>query len=180
MVDAEVVEEGGRASEGDEAAAEVETDLDALLAERDRERDEYLALAQRARADFENYRRRAGARGGRGRAARAGDARARHAAGARQPRAGAAAAGVDPAGRPDPAGERRARRSRPDALAEGVALVYGELGGALERAGVDAFDPVGERFDPTLHEAISTGEAGASEPGPCSRRSSAATASTRR
>src|SRR3954469_11400202 len=37
-------------------AAEVEHDLDALLADVKRERDEYLALAQRARADFENYR----------------------------------------------------------------------------------------------------------------------------
>ena len=58
IVDAEVVEDGRRATEGDEAAAWVETDLDALLAERTRERDEHLALAQRARADFENYRRR--------------------------------------------------------------------------------------------------------------------------
>src|SRR6188768_2718789 len=59
IVDAEVVEDDGRpVSEGDEAAAWVETDLDALLAERTRERDEHLELAQRARADFENYRRR--------------------------------------------------------------------------------------------------------------------------
>ena len=52
VVDAEVVDEG------EQAASEVEIDLDALLAERTRERDEHLELAQRARADFENYRRR--------------------------------------------------------------------------------------------------------------------------
>src|SRR5919199_1809302 len=40
-------------------AAELEQDLDALLADLKSERDEYLQLAQRARADFENYRKRA-------------------------------------------------------------------------------------------------------------------------
>src|SRR5581483_10529477 len=42
-----------------ESAAAVDADLDALLADVRRERDEYLELAQRARADFENYRKRA-------------------------------------------------------------------------------------------------------------------------
>ncbi|MQA76840.1 MAG: nucleotide exchange factor GrpE, partial [Solirubrobacterales bacterium] len=37
----------------------VEEDLDSLVADLRRERDEYLELAQRARADFENYRKRA-------------------------------------------------------------------------------------------------------------------------
>jgi len=46
IVDAEVVEDGRRATEGDEAAAWVETDLDALLAERTRERDEHHVRAQ--------------------------------------------------------------------------------------------------------------------------------------
>src|SRR5262245_58561962 len=36
----------------------VEKDLDALLEDVRRERDEYLDLAQRAKADFENYRKR--------------------------------------------------------------------------------------------------------------------------
>ncbi len=42
-----------------ESAAAVDADLDALLADVRRERDEYLEIAQRARADFENYRKRA-------------------------------------------------------------------------------------------------------------------------
>ena len=42
-----------------ESAAAVDADLDALLADVQRERDEYLEIAQRARADFENYRKRA-------------------------------------------------------------------------------------------------------------------------
>ena len=54
----------------------VDGDLDALLTDTQRERDEYLELAQRTRADFENYRRRAARRRG-GRAARQGRARPR-------------------------------------------------------------------------------------------------------
>ena len=47
------------AADADEAAAvEVEKDFDALFDETKRERDEYLELAQRTRADFENYRKR--------------------------------------------------------------------------------------------------------------------------
>ncbi|MCB0874640.1 MAG: nucleotide exchange factor GrpE [Solirubrobacterales bacterium] len=154
VIDAEVVEED------EQAAAEVETDLDALLAERTRERDEHLELAQRARADFDNYRRRVKAelaeaeqRG------RAGLARGVLPALDNLERA-LAAAGVDPAERPDPGGEAPSEEvSARDALAEGVALVYRELGLALERSGVVAFDPVGERFDPAEHEAVATGEA---------------------
>src|SRR6476659_9768061 len=41
------------------SAAAVDADLDALLADVRRERDKYLEIAQRARADFENYRKRA-------------------------------------------------------------------------------------------------------------------------
>jgi molecular chaperone GrpE len=161
VVDAEVVEDDGRrVTEGDEAAAWVETDLDALLAERTRVRDEHLALAQRARADFENYRRRVKAeladaeqRG------RANLARGVLPALDNLERA-LVAAGVDPVERPDPAGEAPSEEvSARDALAEGVALVYRELGAALERSGVVSFDPVGEQFDPSEHEAIATGEA---------------------
>jgi molecular chaperone GrpE len=161
VVDAEVVGEDAReVSENERAAAVVETDLDALLAERTRERDEHLALAQRARADFENYRRRVKAeladaeqRG------RANLARGVLPALDNLERAHVAA-GVDPVERPDPAGEAPSEEvSARDALAEGVALVYRELGAALERSGVVSFDPVGEQFDPSEHEAIATGEA---------------------
>jgi len=155
IVDAEVVEEVA----GD-GAAEVETDLDALLAERTRERDEHLELAQRARADFENYRRRVKAEVAeaeqRGRAALA-----RNVLPALDNLERAlVAAGVDPEARARTAGEAPSEEvSARDALAEGVALVYRELAAALERTGVVAFDPVGERFDPAQHEAIATGEA---------------------
>ena len=160
VVDAEVVDEG------EQAASEVEIDLDALLAERTRERDEHLELAQRARADFENYRRRVKAEIAeaeqRGRASLA---RGVLPALDNLERA-LVAAGVDPAGRPDPRGEAPSEEvSARDALAEGVALVYRELGAALERSGVVAFDPIGERFDPAQHEAIATGQADGVENG---------------
>ena len=50
-----------------------------------------------------------------------------------------------------------------DHLAEGVRLVHVELVNTLERNGIKAFDPAGEPFDPTFHEALSTrpGENGA-------------------
>src|SRR5882724_4188301 len=70
ILDAEVVEEASTAATntpagstaGDDAggngdADQVERDLDELGATK-RERDEYLELAQRTRADFENYRKR--------------------------------------------------------------------------------------------------------------------------
>ena len=45
-----------------------------------------------------------------------------------------------------------------DHLAEGVRLVHVELVNTLERNGIKAFDPAGEPFDPTVHEAISMRE----------------------
>ncbi len=51
-------------------------------------------------------------------------------------------------------------------VARGLELVHGELIGTLGRAGVEAFDPAGERFDPTHSEAISIAPAPAgTEPG---------------
>ena len=72
-----------------DAAADLDQDLDALLADVTRERDEYLDLAQRAKADFENYRKRAARESAEARAARQGGAGARADALDRQPRAGA-------------------------------------------------------------------------------------------
>ncbi len=41
-----------------------------------------------------------------------------------------------------------------DPLLAGVRLVRSELGAALARLGVEAFAPLGEVFDPNLHEAV--------------------------
>ena len=44
--------------EGPGDTSKVEADLDALVDDVKRERDEYLELAKRTKADFENYRKR--------------------------------------------------------------------------------------------------------------------------
>ena len=133
-------------------AAEVETDLDALLEDTKRERDEYLALAQRAKADFENYRKRAQ------RDASEAEKRGRaKLANALLPSVdnlerAMLAAGVNPNTDPTVSEEVTAQ----EALARGVALVHAELQNSLARSGVEPFDPLGEKFDPATSEAIST------------------------
>jgi molecular chaperone GrpE len=147
-------------AESDDAAAQsVERDLDEMLAEVRRERDEYLEIAQRARADFENYRKRA-AREAREaeRRGKAGLARELLPALDNLERA-LRAAGIDlDAGAGSQTEEEAPSEevSAHEALARGVALVYRELRATLERLGVETYDPTGERFDPTLHEALST------------------------
>ena len=109
------------------------------LAVAERQRDEYLALAQRTQADFENFRRRA--------------ARDTAAAGAR------AKAGLVRELLPVVDNLERALASAgagDEGLAHGVRLVHTELVGALERAGIQGYAPAGEPFDPQVHEAIST------------------------
>jgi molecular chaperone GrpE len=108
--------------------------------------EDYLALAQRVQADFENYRKRA--------------AREAAAAGER------ARSGLVRELLPIVDNLERALASAEDGeqhLAEGVRLVHSELIAVLERNGIEQFDPSGEKFDPTEHEALSVrdeGEAG--------------------
>jgi molecular chaperone GrpE len=142
-----------------ESAAAVDADLDALLADVKRERDEYLEIAQRARADFENYRKRA-VRETR-EAERRGKAElARELVPALDNLERALrAAGIDPeTGTPSgqhPGEAPSEEISAHEALARGVALVYGELRAALQRAGVETYDPTGEKFDPETSEVLS-------------------------
>jgi molecular chaperone GrpE len=141
-----------------ESAAAVDADLDALLADVKRERDEYLEIARRARADFENYRKRA-ARETQDAERRGKAALARELVPALDNLERALrAAGIDPeSGTAEAqAGEAPSEEvSAHEALARGVALVYGELRAALARAGVETYDPTGERFDPATSEALS-------------------------
>ena len=118
------------------------------LARAERERDEYLDLARRTQADFENYRKRA--------------AREAAAAGER------AKSGLVRELLPIVDNLERALKSAGDGeqhLAEGVQLVHSELIAVLERNGVEQFDPAGERFDPTEHEALSMREQDGAESG---------------
>ena len=107
------------------------------------EPEDYLALAQRIQADFENYRKRA--------------AREAAAAGER------AKGGLVRELLPVVDNLERALASAEEGeqhLAEGVRLVHSELIAVLERNGVEQFDPAGEKFDPAEHEALSVREEG--------------------
>jgi molecular chaperone GrpE len=137
---AEEVESTEEVEEVDEAA-EPEDELTVAQ----RERGEYLALAQRTQADFENYRKRA-ARD----AAAAGERAKSGLVRELLPVVDNLERALDVVA----AGERD--ESRPDDhLADGVRLVHSELVSVLARNGVEAFDPRGEKFDPELHEALS-------------------------
>jgi len=129
--------EGTRDGSEEGAAEQVAHDLDELTATK-RERDEYLELAQRTRADFENYRKRV--------AAQADEALRR----------GKAELAREIVPVLDNLDRALNAAEGDEALAKGVALVRDELRAILERAGVEAYDPAGERFDPSWHEAIST------------------------
>jgi molecular chaperone GrpE len=128
----------GQAPREDEAA-EIEGDLDELV-KTARQRDEYLALAQRTQADFENYRKRV----------------AREAAAARDRGVGSLAKELLPA--LDNLDRALEAAAEDDPLLQGVRLVRTELKGALARAGIESFCPLGEPFDPSVHEAVATAE----------------------
>jgi molecular chaperone GrpE len=127
--------------------AGLDGELEELVAKAS-ERDEYLALAQRTKADFENYRKRVA------REAAAAESRglarlARELLPALDSLDRALAASAD-------AGE---------ALLEGLRLVQRELLGALERADIESYGAVGEQFDPELHEAVAQQPFEGREPG---------------
>ena len=109
-----------------------------------RERDEYLALAQRTQADFENYRKRVG------REATDAEARGRGAL------ARSLLPVLDNLERALAAAEPIDRDTAPNHLAHGVKLVYEELAGVLRGAGIESYSPQGEAFDPDWHEAMMT------------------------
>ena len=108
--------------------------------------EDYLALAQRVQADFQNYRKRV--------------ARETAAAGER------ARSGLVRELLPIVDNLERALASAEEGeqhLAQGVRLVHSELIAVLERNGVEQFNPEGDKFDPSEHEALSVRNDG--EPG---------------
>lgn len=126
-----------------DGAAELQGDLDELgkLAAK---RDEYLALAQRTQADFENYRKRV----------------ARESALAQERGVAKLAKELLPAidnlERAIVEIALATGETDKDPLLGGVRLVLSELTAALARVGVESFSPAGEAFDPSLHEAMAT------------------------
>lgn len=147
VVEAEVVEEEApETPEGDSGAESAPVDE---LSQARAERDEYLDLAQRTRADFENYRKRAAA-----------DVEAATLRGRLEVVSGVIGA-LDNIERVlraedlDPAdclgGELPDGASVP---LQGVIVAWRDLNQALAGIGVEGYDPQGEAFDPNLHEAL--------------------------
>jgi molecular chaperone GrpE len=134
--EAERMGDAAEAAEQLEAESRDEEPEDELTGAQ-RQRDEYLDLARRTQADFENYRKRA--------------ARDAAASGER------AKSGLVRELLPVVDNLERALDSAnaEDHLADGVRLVHSELVAVLARNGVERFDPKGEKFDPELHEALS-------------------------
>ncbi|MHB1537038.1 MAG: nucleotide exchange factor GrpE [Solirubrobacteraceae bacterium] len=126
---------GEHAEEESAEREALQGDVDELL-QALAERDEYLALAQRTQADFENYRKRVAREAGRGE------------------QRGIAKLAKELLPALDNLDRAIEAAAEGDPLLEGVRLVRGELGGALARLQIEHFSPVGERFDPSVHEAV--------------------------
>jgi molecular chaperone GrpE len=118
----------------------VQHDLDELQAKA-AERDEFLTLAQRTQADFDNFRKRA----------------AREQALAEQRGVAKVVKELLPA-LDNLERALAAAESQPDGtehhLSEGIRLVHAELVAAMARVGVEGYSPKGEQFDPNVHEAM--------------------------
>jgi molecular chaperone GrpE len=121
--------------QGIDPAGALSEELDELV-KTAAERDEYLALAQRTQADFENYRKRV----------------ARDAALAQERGVAKLAKELLPA--LDNLDRAIEAAEDEDPLLAGVRLVRSELAAALARVGIEVFTPLGERFDPNRHEAM--------------------------
>ncbi len=119
----------------DGEAVEIEGELDELV-KTAAQRDEYLALAQRTQADFENYRKRV----------------ARDAAQAQDRGVAKLAKELLPA--LDNLDRAIEAAEAEDPLLAGVRLVRAEIAASLVRVGIEAFAPLGEPFDPNQQEAM--------------------------
>jgi molecular chaperone GrpE len=140
--------QGSSASGSSEPGADSYVEVEAEVVEEEideltravSERDEFKDLALRAKADFENYRKRADKRVAETR--------------------GVAVAGVIRELLPvidnlDRAVDAAGAITEGDSFAEGVRLVHADLHSVLDRLGLTQLDPTGEVFDPSFHEAIS-------------------------
>ena len=142
-------EEAKEAPEAEQPAPEAEEAqpiIDELAAAK-AQAEEYLNLAQRVQADFENYRRRTKAT-----RAEAYEDGAREFIKQLLPVV-------------DNLERAIAQESQDESLLAGVKLVHKQLMEALEKRGVTVIDRPGEKFDPTLENAVLQGTADEGEPG---------------
>jgi molecular chaperone GrpE len=110
---------------------------------------QYLALAQRTQADFENYRKRT----------------AREAALAADRGMAKLAKALLPALDHLELALRAAEEHGGGEFAKGIRQIQAEMVGALGRVGIQAFSPQGEPFDPVEHEAMASQPVEGAEPG---------------
>jgi molecular chaperone GrpE len=120
-----------------------------MLAEALAQKEEYLNLAQRVQADFDNFRRR--------------NQNVRKEAFDEGARAFAATLlpVIDNLERAIAA----AQQSSDESLRSGVEMVYRQLCEAFEKRGITPIDRKGEKFDPNLENAVMQGTADEGEPG---------------
>ncbi|MGI6670651.1 MAG: nucleotide exchange factor GrpE [Christensenellales bacterium] len=133
-----------------EVQAEVEetaVDWQSQCIQAEAQRDEYLAMAQRVQADFDNYRRR------------------NQSARAEAFEDGAAAFIKTILPVCDNLERALAAQTNDATLTDGVSLVLRQLNEALEKRGVTAINRIGEPFDPTLEDAVAQAAAEEGEPG---------------
>jgi molecular chaperone GrpE len=144
------------APESPDHEAQLARDLEELAA-RAGKADEYLELAKRTKADFENYRKRA----------------SREAEAAQQrgivKLARELLPAVDDLDRAVAAVQAAPRTEQDQdgagTLVSGIKLVHAGVIAALARVGIEPFSPVGERFDPQHHEAVAQQPVEGAEPG---------------
>ena len=130
-----------------DAPAEEENPIAEALKTAEAKAEEYLNMAQRVQADFENYRRRT-------KATRA----EAYEDGARE-----LIKRLLPVG--DNLEGAVAQESADESLMTGVKLVYKQLMETLEKRGVMVIDRQGEKFDPNLENAVMQGTPDEGEPG---------------
>ncbi len=144
------VPEAGEASSPDEPSSAAASDLEQLAARAARA-DEYLQLAQRTKADFENYRKRS----------------SRDAAAAQERGVAKLAKELLPAVDNLDRALAAASDGHGDdgTLASGIKLVHADVIAALARVGIEPYSPEGEQFDPQHHEAVAQQPVPGAEPG---------------
>ena len=136
-----------------EAETEAETEAEArpqeesALEKAQAQAEEYLNMAQRVQADFENYRRRT-----------------------KTTRAEAFEDGAREVIKQllpvvDNLERAIAQETTDEAMATGVKMVYRQLMDALEKRGVSVIDRPGEKFDPNQENAVMQGTTDEGEPG---------------
>jgi molecular chaperone GrpE len=135
-------------SETHEHEQKLEQDLEELSAKAEKA-DEYLELAQRTKADFENYRKRA----------------VREAALAEDRGIAKLAKELLPAIDNLDRALENAENDGGGSLGDGIKLVHADVLSALSRLGIEPFSPEGEQFDPQRHEAVAQRPVDGAQPG---------------